>query len=57
MHPAFKVTDLYKYEISKIMYHHSKQSLPFCFSIFFINITSIHSRQTRAKTNKQSLSP
>ena len=47
-----KVSDLYKFEIAKIMCQHSKQSLPFCFTTFFNNLTDMHNRHTRATKKK-----
>ena len=47
-----KVSDLYKFEIAKIMYQHSKQSLPSCFSAFFDNLNDIHNQRTRATEKK-----
>ena len=47
-----KVSDLHEFEIAKIMYQHSKQSLLYCFSTFFDNLTDMHNRHTRATEKK-----
>ena len=47
-----KVSDLYQCEIAQIIFQHSKQSLPSCFSAFFNNINDIHNWHTRATEKK-----
>ena len=45
-----KITELYTFEIAKLMHQHSKNSLPSCFSTFFTPLSDIHEKQTKSKT-------
>ena len=45
-----KITELYTFEITKLMHQHSKNSLLSSFSIFFTSLSDIHERQTKSKT-------
>ena len=47
-----KIADQYTYEVGKMLYQHSKQSLPPCISSFFSPISSIHSGRTQSTTKK-----
>ena len=47
-----KIQDLYTYEIAKLMHQHSHQITPACFFTLFINLSTIHARQTGSITNK-----
>ena len=52
-----KITDLYQFEISKLMYLHSKKSLPHCFLDLFIPTLTIHSRATRSQAQNNLYPP
>ena len=45
-----KITELYTFEIAKLMHQRSKNSLPSCFSTFFTPLSDIHEKQTKSKT-------
>ena len=45
-----KITDLYTFEIAKLMHQHHKQSLPLRISNFFKPLSTVYDRQTRSKT-------
>ena len=45
-----KITELYTFEIAKLMHQHSKNSLSSCFSTVFTPLSYIHEKQTKSKT-------
>ena len=45
---VLKITDLYQFEIAKIMHQFSTQSLPSCFADLFHSISDIHDRRTKS---------
>ena len=47
-HGILKISDLYQFEIAKIMHQFSTQSLPSCFADLFDRISNIHDRRTRS---------
>jgi len=48
---VLKITDLYTYEIGKIMHQHSCNALPNHLSSFFTSTRQIHNRFTRSSSN------
>lgn len=47
-----KISDLFRFEVGKLMFQHSKNMLPPCFSSMFTYLSSIHSLSTRSKLRK-----
>jgi len=45
-----KISELFQFEIGKIMHKHFNKYLPICFSSMFSNLSSIHNRHTRSKS-------
>jgi len=52
-----KIAGLFRYEVDKLMYQRSKQSLLAYFTSIFTNLTSIHHRQTTSHSMNKSYSP
>ena len=49
---AFRLADLFNYEIAKIMYQFSKQTLPSHFNCLFDPLSTVHERCSRSKTEQ-----
>ena len=47
-----KIGDLYQYETGKLMYQYSQNNLPTGVSSLFVNLSTIHNRQTRSQSLK-----
>ena len=45
---VLKISDLFKYEVAKVMYQHSKNILPSGFSSIFTYVSKVHDRPTRS---------
>ena len=50
-----KIGDLYRYETQKLMYQYSKNNLSSGLSSLFVNLSTIHNRQTRSQSLKSLL--
>ena len=48
-----KIPEIYKLEIFKLMFRHTRYNIPERFCSFFKNISSIHIRTTRSSSNRR----